>query len=206
MRVDFPRWEDREPTGLLSHAERYFRYHRTPEASMVDLAAIHLEGDTIQWYNGFEHTQGVPTWSHDQRRKKGRLLLIEPTNESEQEEEDLEHKKENTEEDLQPADCMATTTCGEAVCSQGLWRSCLPTKGCLRVRAMPIGGCLPIEATLVGMTLVGRLLVGRVGTHLLMRPLAGKAPTQGDAALAIAYRKGGGRLREGDDHKELQSL
>ncbi|RWW83879.1 hypothetical protein BHE74_00007597 [Ensete ventricosum] len=37
--------------------------------------------------------------SHDHQCKKGRLLLIEPADESEQEE-DLKHKEENTEEDL----------------------------------------------------------------------------------------------------------
>ncbi|RWV78980.1 hypothetical protein GW17_00059959 [Ensete ventricosum] len=48
MRVDFPRWEEEDSRGWLSRAERYFRYHQTPEASMVDIAAIHLEEDVIQ--------------------------------------------------------------------------------------------------------------------------------------------------------------
>ncbi|RRT45703.1 hypothetical protein B296_00054933 [Ensete ventricosum] len=48
MRVDFPRWEEGDPTVWLSHAERYFCYYRTPEASMVDIVAIHREGDAIQ--------------------------------------------------------------------------------------------------------------------------------------------------------------
>ncbi|RWV97000.1 hypothetical protein GW17_00040243 [Ensete ventricosum] len=42
IRVEFPRWEDGDPTGWISRVEQYFRYHRTPEASMVDIAAIHL--------------------------------------------------------------------------------------------------------------------------------------------------------------------
>ncbi|RRT42068.1 hypothetical protein B296_00021557 [Ensete ventricosum] len=62
MRVDFPRWEDGDPTGWLSCVKCYFRYHRTPEATMVDIAVIHLERDAIQWYNWLEHTQGVLTW------------------------------------------------------------------------------------------------------------------------------------------------
>ncbi|RZR99704.1 hypothetical protein BHM03_00029311 [Ensete ventricosum] len=45
--VDFPRWEEGDTTGWLSRAERYFCYHRTPEASLVDIAVIHLEGDAI---------------------------------------------------------------------------------------------------------------------------------------------------------------
>ncbi|RWV98227.1 hypothetical protein GW17_00038941 [Ensete ventricosum] len=40
--------------GWLSCTERYSHYHRTPETSMGDIAAIHLEGDVIQWYNWFE--------------------------------------------------------------------------------------------------------------------------------------------------------
>ncbi|RWW85934.1 hypothetical protein BHE74_00005350 [Ensete ventricosum] len=47
-RVDFPRWEDEDLIGWISCAERYFRYYMTPEASMVDIAAIHLEGEAIQ--------------------------------------------------------------------------------------------------------------------------------------------------------------
>ncbi|RWW83455.1 hypothetical protein BHE74_00008074 [Ensete ventricosum] len=62
MRVDFPRWEEGDPTGWLSRAECYFRYHRTPMASIVDIATIHLKGDAIQWYNWLKHTQGVPTF------------------------------------------------------------------------------------------------------------------------------------------------
>ncbi|RZR83489.1 hypothetical protein BHM03_00010098 [Ensete ventricosum] len=47
MRVDFPRWKG-DSTEWISRAKRYFRYHKTPDASMVDIAAIHLEGDAIQ--------------------------------------------------------------------------------------------------------------------------------------------------------------
>ncbi|RWW63202.1 hypothetical protein BHE74_00029632 [Ensete ventricosum] len=58
-----PSWEDGDLTGWLSHTECYFHYHRTLEASMVDIATIHLEGDAIQWYDCFKHTHGVPKWS-----------------------------------------------------------------------------------------------------------------------------------------------
>ncbi|RWW74523.1 hypothetical protein BHE74_00017529 [Ensete ventricosum] len=70
-KVDFPRWEDGDPTGWLSRAELYFHYDRTPEASMVEITTIHLEGDIIQWYNWIECTQGVPTW----RQFKSSLLI-----------------------------------------------------------------------------------------------------------------------------------
>ena len=48
MRVDFPRWEEGDPIGWISRAERYFRYHKTVDASMVEIAVIHLEEDAIQ--------------------------------------------------------------------------------------------------------------------------------------------------------------
>lgn len=51
MRLDFPRWEEGDPIGWISHAERYFRYHKIADASMVKIAAIHLEGDAIQWFH-----------------------------------------------------------------------------------------------------------------------------------------------------------
>ncbi|RZR82692.1 hypothetical protein BHM03_00009169 [Ensete ventricosum] len=51
MRVNFPRWEEGDPIDWISCTERYFRYHKTPDASMVDIATIHLEGDAIQWFD-----------------------------------------------------------------------------------------------------------------------------------------------------------
>ncbi|RZS16323.1 hypothetical protein BHM03_00048316, partial [Ensete ventricosum] len=41
MRMDFPRWEDGDPTGWISLVKRYFHFHKTPEESMVDIVAIH---------------------------------------------------------------------------------------------------------------------------------------------------------------------
>ena len=49
MRVDFPKWKEGDPIGWISHAERYFQYYKTTDASMVEIAAIHLKGDAIQW-------------------------------------------------------------------------------------------------------------------------------------------------------------
>ncbi|RWW60204.1 hypothetical protein BHE74_00032816 [Ensete ventricosum] len=48
MKVDFPRWEEGDPIGWISRTERYFRFYRTADAIRVEIAIIHLEGDTIQ--------------------------------------------------------------------------------------------------------------------------------------------------------------
>ncbi|RRT64599.1 hypothetical protein B296_00017826 [Ensete ventricosum] len=50
-RLDFPRWEDRDPTGWISCLERYFLYHKTQEASMIDIATIHVGREAAQWYD-----------------------------------------------------------------------------------------------------------------------------------------------------------
>ncbi|RZS10818.1 hypothetical protein BHM03_00042128 [Ensete ventricosum] len=50
-RVDFRRWEDGNLTGWISRTEQYFLYNRILEASMVDIAAIHLRREAAQWYN-----------------------------------------------------------------------------------------------------------------------------------------------------------
>ena len=51
MKVEFPRWEDGNPTSWISKAEIFFRFHRTPEESEVEIASIQLDGDAIQWYD-----------------------------------------------------------------------------------------------------------------------------------------------------------
>ncbi|RZS25389.1 hypothetical protein BHM03_00058576, partial [Ensete ventricosum] len=51
MKVDFPRWEERDMIGWITHVERYFRFYRTIDATRVEITAIHLERDAIQWFN-----------------------------------------------------------------------------------------------------------------------------------------------------------
>ncbi|RZR88690.1 hypothetical protein BHM03_00016334 [Ensete ventricosum] len=61
MKVDFPRWEG-DPIGWISRAERYFRFYRIVDATRLEIAAIHLKGDAIQWFHWFEHTHGGLSW------------------------------------------------------------------------------------------------------------------------------------------------
>ncbi|RWV89127.1 hypothetical protein GW17_00048736 [Ensete ventricosum] len=55
--------------GWLSRVEHYFRYHQTPKASMVDIAAIHLGREATIWCDWYKHTHGVPTWSRRNLRE-----------------------------------------------------------------------------------------------------------------------------------------
>ena len=47
IRVEFPRWEDGDPTSWISRAEKKFRFHRTLEESKVEVVSIQLDGDAI---------------------------------------------------------------------------------------------------------------------------------------------------------------
>ncbi|RWV98163.1 hypothetical protein GW17_00039004 [Ensete ventricosum] len=76
MKVDFPRWEEGDSIKWISRAERYFRFYRTADATRVEIAAIHLEGDAIQWFNWFKHTHEGLSW---QRFKEGLLDHFGPT-------------------------------------------------------------------------------------------------------------------------------
>ncbi|RWV94354.1 hypothetical protein GW17_00043114 [Ensete ventricosum] len=50
MKVDFPRWEEGDSIGWISRAERYFRFYRTADSTRVEITAIHLEGNAIQYF------------------------------------------------------------------------------------------------------------------------------------------------------------
>ncbi|KAG6518817.1 hypothetical protein ZIOFF_022298 [Zingiber officinale] len=62
MKVEFPRWENNDPIGWISRAEKYFRFHGTSDNAKVELASINLEGDAIQWYDWLEACHGPPKW------------------------------------------------------------------------------------------------------------------------------------------------
>jgi hypothetical protein len=63
MKLDFPKWDEDDPSGWVSRVELFFHFHGTSEASRVDIASIHLEGETVQWYDWFEASHGMPTWA-----------------------------------------------------------------------------------------------------------------------------------------------
>ncbi|RRT82730.1 hypothetical protein B296_00004095 [Ensete ventricosum] len=64
MRMDFPRWEDGDPTNWTSRAEKFFHFHRTLEESKVEVASNQLDGDAIRWYDLYETYHRVLLWGH----------------------------------------------------------------------------------------------------------------------------------------------
>ncbi|RRT31547.1 hypothetical protein B296_00047828 [Ensete ventricosum] len=76
MKVDFPRWEEGDLIRWISRVERYFRFYQIADATQVEIAAIHLEGDAIQWFTWFKHTHEELSW---QQFKEGLLDRFGPT-------------------------------------------------------------------------------------------------------------------------------
>ncbi|RRT38032.1 hypothetical protein B296_00011107 [Ensete ventricosum] len=74
MKVDFPRWKEGDSIGWISHAERYFRFYRTADATQVEIAAIHLKGDAIRWFISL-CTPIEDSLTGDPRRSNGAAIV-----------------------------------------------------------------------------------------------------------------------------------
>jgi hypothetical protein len=62
MKLEFPRWDDEDPSRWVSKAERFFKYHHTPADSKVEIASISLDEDANQWFDWLVACHGEPTW------------------------------------------------------------------------------------------------------------------------------------------------
>jgi hypothetical protein len=62
MKSEFPRWDDGNPFGWVSKAERFFIYRHTPDDLKVKIASISLEGNVIQWFDWLIACRGKLTW------------------------------------------------------------------------------------------------------------------------------------------------
>jgi hypothetical protein len=62
MKLKFPRWDDEDPSGWVSKAECFFKYHHTPADSKVEIASISLDEDANQWFDWLVACHGEPTW------------------------------------------------------------------------------------------------------------------------------------------------
>ena len=57
-KMEFPKYEGRDPRGWILKAEKYFQNYQTPNDCKGDVASMYLEGDALDlfaWIN-FERT------------------------------------------------------------------------------------------------------------------------------------------------------
>lgn len=58
----FPHFEGGDPTEWLYKVNKFFEYHKTPEAQKLSLTAIHLDGVASSWYQWMETNHLVRSW------------------------------------------------------------------------------------------------------------------------------------------------
>ncbi|KAD7480201.1 hypothetical protein E3N88_03337 [Mikania micrantha] len=61
-KIDFPTFSGGDPRGWILKAEKYFRFYNTLDEEKVDVAAIHLEGDALDFYSWIATEQDITYW------------------------------------------------------------------------------------------------------------------------------------------------
>lgn len=65
-RVDFLKFDGSDLADWIFRSEHYFEIDETPEEAKLKIAIIHLEGDALQWHQGFarvlQHQGRRRTW------------------------------------------------------------------------------------------------------------------------------------------------
>nr|GEU80688.1 retrotransposon Gag domain, retroviral aspartyl protease [Tanacetum cinerariifolium] len=49
-KIEFPKFQGGDPRGWILKAKKYFRYHKTPDESKMEIASMYLEGDTLDLF------------------------------------------------------------------------------------------------------------------------------------------------------------
>ena len=64
MKLDVPRFDGTCPLSWISHIDRFFNFHGTPDPLRLQIAAFHLDGPTAVWYVLMENNNMIPRgWS-----------------------------------------------------------------------------------------------------------------------------------------------
>ena len=75
-KIEFPQFEGTDLEGWLFKAERFFQVDYTPPNAKVKLAALHMEGKTLQWHQSFVKNRNQieePSWDVYVEALKGRF-------------------------------------------------------------------------------------------------------------------------------------
>nr|KYP32415.1 Transposon Ty3-G Gag-Pol polyprotein [Cajanus cajan] len=62
--LEFPHFDGNSSVlGWVFKAEKFFNYHNTPNASRVEIAAMHFDGDVVPWFQMLQRLAAVNTWA-----------------------------------------------------------------------------------------------------------------------------------------------
>ena len=62
VKLDFPRFDGTDPLNWIFRAEQFFSYYDTPDPQRLTIAAVHMEGSVIPWFQMLQKSQQVSSW------------------------------------------------------------------------------------------------------------------------------------------------
>ncbi|XLU46183.1 hypothetical protein S245_040997 [Arachis hypogaea] len=62
VKLDFPRFDGRDVLGWIFRAEQFFYYYNTPDEDRITIAAIHMDGDAVSWYQMMQCANPFHSW------------------------------------------------------------------------------------------------------------------------------------------------
>ena len=63
VKLDFPRFDGTDPLNWIFRAEQFFSYYDTPDPQRLTIAAVHMEGTVIPWFQMLQKSQQVSSWT-----------------------------------------------------------------------------------------------------------------------------------------------
>lgn len=63
VKLDFPRFDGTDALTWIFKFEQYFKYYDISDPQRLVIAAVHLDGDILPWFQLLEKVGRVPNWS-----------------------------------------------------------------------------------------------------------------------------------------------
>lgn len=62
VKLDFPRFDGTDALNWIFKAEQYFKYYDIKDSQRIVIAAVHLDGDILPWFQMLDKSGRVPNW------------------------------------------------------------------------------------------------------------------------------------------------
>lgn len=62
VKLDFPRFDDTEPSDWIFKAEQFLEYYITPDDQRLKIASVHMDGTVVPWFQMMRKKNEIPTW------------------------------------------------------------------------------------------------------------------------------------------------
>lgn len=63
MKLDFPRFDENEPSDWISKAEQFFEYYATLDDQRMTIASVHMDDTVVPRFQMMRKKKEIPTWA-----------------------------------------------------------------------------------------------------------------------------------------------